>query len=148
MKNHNRTQYTVQSTWLSTKYLSFFSILQLCTTYCVLTKVPKAFAAITNTAVPGGDSPDSAPTQFAITMGTLWQTIIIVGGLAFLLFFLWGGLNWILAGGDKGKLDESRAKITQGLIGLAVLAASYVIVKFIESALGLDLLNILWPTAG
>jgi hypothetical protein len=47
-----------------------------------------------------------------------------------------------------GKLDESRAKITQGLVGLAVLAASYVVVKFIESALGLDLLNIIWPTAG
>lgn len=106
------------------------------------------FAAITNTAVPGGDSPDNAPKQFAVTMATLWQTIIIVGGLAFLLYFLWGGLNWIMAGGDKGKLEESKGKITQGLIGLALLAASYVIVKFLESALGLDLLNIVWPTAG
>jgi hypothetical protein len=110
--------------------------------------VTRVHAAITNTAVPGGDSPDSAPQQFAVTMATLWQTIIIVGGLAFLLYFLWGGINWIMAGGDKGKLDESRAKITQGLVGLAVLAASYVIVKFIESALGIDLLNIIWPTAG
>ncbi len=110
--------------------------------------VPKAQAAITNTAVPGGESPDSAPKQFAITMATLWQTIIIVGGLAFLLYFLWGGLNWIMAGGDKGKLEESKGKITQGLIGLALLAASYVIVKFLESALGIDLLNIIWPTAG
>lgn len=105
-------------------------------------------AAITNTAVPGGDSPTNAPTQFAITMATLWQTLIIVGGLAFLLYFLWGGLQWILAGGDKGKIDEARGKITQGLIGLAILAASYVIIKFLQSALGLDLLNIVWPTAG
>ena len=110
--------------------------------------IPKAYAAITNTAVPGGNSPTSAPKQFAITMATLWQTIIIVGGLAFLLYFLWGGLQWILAGGDKGKIDEARGKITQGLIGLAVLAASYVIIKFLQGALGLDLLNITWPTAG
>jgi len=114
----------------------------------LLTNAPSVRAAITNPAIPGGDSPDSAPQQFAITMGTLWQTIIIVGGLAFLLYFLWGGLNWILAGGDKGKLEESKSKITQGLVGLAILAASYVIVKFIESAIGLDLLNIIWPTAG
>lgn len=107
-----------------------------------------AHAAITNTAVPGGDKPDNAPVQFAITMATLWQTLIIVGGLAFLLYFLWGGLQWILAGGDKGKIDEARGKITQGLIGLAILAASYVIIKFLQSALGLDLLNIVWPTAG
>lgn len=110
--------------------------------------VPRAFAAITNTAVPGGSSPTDSPKQFAITLATLWQTIILVGGLAFLLYFLQGGLAWITAGGDKGKIEEARHKITQGLVGLAVLAASYVIIKFIETALGMNLLNISWPTAG
>ena len=113
-----------------------------------LTSIPVVHAAITNPAVPGGDSPTSAPTQFATTMGVLWQTLIIVGGLAFLLYFLMGGLKWIMAGGDKGKLEEAKGAITNGLIGLAVLAASYVIIKFLQAALGLDLLNILWPTAG
>ncbi|MFH2019426.1 MAG: hypothetical protein ABII80_02335 [bacterium] len=107
----------------------------------------KALAAITNTAVPGGDSPDSGGSQFAITFATLWQTIIIVGGLAFLLYFLWGGIQWIMAGGEKSKLEEAKAKITQGLIGLSLLAASYVIVKFIESAIGMNIMNIVWPTA-
>jgi hypothetical protein len=105
-------------------------------------------AAITNTAIPGGSSPGDSPRQFAITIATLWQTIILVGGLAFLLFFLQGGVTWITAGGDKGKIEEARGKITQGLMGLAILAASYVIIKFIESAIGLELLNISWPTAG
>ena len=109
---------------------------------------PNLLAAITNTAVPGGSSPDSSPKQFAVTIATLWQTIILVGGLAFLLYFLLGGLNWITAGGDKGKIEEARGKITQGLIGLALLAASYVIIKFIETAIGMNLLNISWPTAG
>ena len=110
--------------------------------------ITPAHAAITNTAVPGGSSPDSSPKQFAVTIATLWQTIILVGGLAFLLYFLLGGLNWITAGGDKGKIEEARGKITQGLIGLALLAASYVIIKFIETAIGMNLLNISWPTAG
>lgn len=110
--------------------------------------INKVYAQITNVAVPGGSSPDGSPKQFAITIATLWQTIILVGGLAFLLYFLLGGLNWITAGGDKGKIEEARGKITQGLVGLAVLAASYVIIKFIETAIGLNLLNISWPTAG
>jgi hypothetical protein len=110
--------------------------------------IPLAHAAITNTAVPGGDSPDKGGSQFAITVATLWQTIIIVGGLAFILYFLWGGLQWIMAGGDKSKLEEAHGKITQGLIGLAILAASFVIIKFLQAAVGLDLLNIKWPTAG
>jgi hypothetical protein len=103
---------------------------------------------ITNTAVPGGNSPSDSPRQFAITIATLWQTIILVGGLAFLLYFLMGGITWITAGGDKGKIEEARGKITQGLVGLAVLAASYVIIKFIETAIGMNILNISWPTAG
>lgn len=105
-------------------------------------------AAITNPAVPGGSTPADSPEQFAVTFATLWQTIIIVGGLAFILYFLWGGLQWIMAGGEKQKIEEARGKITQGLIGLALLAASYVIVKFIEMAIGMDLLDIIWPTAG
>ncbi len=110
--------------------------------------ISKVHAAITNRAVPGGSSPADSPQQFAITFGVLWQTLIIVGGLAFIIFFLRGGLNWIIAGGDKGKIEEARNRITQGLIGLAILVASYVIVKFLETAIGLDLLNINWPTAG
>lgn len=112
------------------------------------TLIQPAHAAITNRAVPGGNTPESSATQFAITVAALWETIIIVGGIAFILYFLWGGLQWIMAGGDKGKIDEARAKITQGLIGLGLLAASFVIVKFFQSAVGLDLLNIVWPTAG
>lgn len=109
----------------------------------------KYLAAITNNAIPGGTAADeSQATQFAVTIGTLWQTIIIVGGLAFILYFLWGALNWIMAGGEKGKIEDAKNKITQGLIGLAILAASFVVVKFLQSAVGLDLLNIVWPTAG
>lgn len=114
----------------------------------LISRVQAASTGITNTAVPGGSSPADSPKQFAISIATLWQTIILVGGLAFLLYFLLGGLEWITAGGEKGKIDEARNKITQGLIGLAILAASYVIIKFLETAIGMDLLNITWPTAG
>lgn len=126
------------------KLAKLFSLLA---SYLLLVAQPVS-AAIRNPAVPGGDAPDKSPAQFAITIATLWQTIIIIGGLAFILYFLWGGIQWITAGGEKTKIEEARAKITQGLVGLAILAASYVIVKFLEVAIGLDLLNITWPTAG
>lgn len=113
----------------------------------LLASCSPAFATITNTAVPGGGGGDQGH-QFAVTIGTLWQTIIIVGGLAFMMYFLWGAVNWILSGGEKGKLEEAKNHITQGLIGLAILVASYVIIKFLQAALGIDLLNITWPTAG
>lgn len=110
--------------------------------------IKKALAAITNPAVPGGTNPSGGASQFAQSIAVLWRTIIIIGGLAFLLYFLWGGIDWIFAGGDQGKVEEARKKITQALIGLAILAGSFVIVEFIAQAIGMDLLKINWPTAG
>lgn len=101
---------------------------------------------------PGGYQPGSSIQESTGAVEKLISNVLVVltvvAGIAFVLYFLLGGLNWITAGGDKGKIDEARGKITQGLVGLAILAASYVIVKFIESAIGMDLLNISWPTAG
>ena len=103
------------------------------------TLVPHAIAAITNTAVPGGSSPTDSPKQFAITLATLWQTIIIVGGLAFLLYFLQGGLAWITAGGDKGKIEEARSKITNGIIGLSIVASAWAIYLLLDYFFGIGI---------
>ncbi len=108
--------------------------------------VKQVHAAITNPALQGANSPAGAVTNFAERMAVLWRTVVIIGGLAFVLYLLWGGVEWITAGGDKQKIETARGKITQGIIGLAILAASYVIVLFLEKALGIDLLNIKWPT--
>ncbi|OGD74381.1 hypothetical protein A2228_02610 [Candidatus Collierbacteria bacterium RIFOXYA2_FULL_46_10] len=97
---------------------------------------------------------DQVKSRVAIndTLGVFVQksfsAVILVAGLATFMYLVLGGVQWIMAGGDKGKLEEAKGAITNGLIGLAVLAASYVIIKFLQAALGLDLLNILWPTAG
>ena len=103
-------------------------------------------AAITNPVVPGGKSPTTGANTFALLVAILWKTIVILGGLAFLIFFLWGGLEWIMAGGDKQKIETAKNKITQGLIGLAILAGSLVIIKFVGQAVGLNPLYIIWPT--
>ncbi len=108
--------------------------------------IPQAYAAITNSVVPGGNSPETGANTLALIIAILWKTIVILGGLAFLIFFLWGGLEWIIAGGDKQKLESAKNKLTQGLIGLAILAGSLVIIKFAGQALGFNPLYIIWPT--
>lgn len=108
--------------------------------------IQKAYAAITNPALKGASNPSSGGAQFATRVAVLWRTIVILGGLAFLIYLLWGGIGWITAGGEKDKIEKAKSKITQALVGLAILASSYVIILFIEQALGIDLLNIVWPT--
>ena len=128
----------VNRSWFVAQRYIVLSLSAIC--YSLFT-APMVRAAITNTAVPGGESPDSAPQQFAVTMATLWQTIIVVGGLAFLLYFLWGGLNWIMAGGDKGKIEKAKGMMTGGAIGLIIIVLSYSITWIVGKALGLNILE-------
>ena len=45
-----------------------------------------------------------------------------------------------MAGGDKGKVEQAKERITQSLIGLAVLFSVAAISVFFSTAFGLDLL--------
>lgn len=82
----------------------------------------------------------------AFYIAQLWKTIIVVGGLAFLLYTVWGGIEWMMSGGDKGKIEEARHKITNSLIGLALLVASFAITYFVGAAFKIDLLAPTFPT--
>lgn len=59
------------------------------------------------------------------------QILFIVGGLAVLVFIVWGAFDWITSGGDKEKISSARKKITNSLIGLALLALSFFIVTLV-----------------
>lgn len=67
--------------------------------------------------------------------------LTVTAGIAFTLFFLLGGLNWITAGGDKGKIEKAKGMMTNGAIGLIVIAVSYAITWIVGKALGIDILN-------
>lgn len=72
-----------------------------------------------------------APAQGGI-IGTVLKNVIALffalGGLAVLIFFVWGAFDWITSGGDKEKVSSARKKMTNAIIGLILLALSYFIV--------------------
>ncbi len=67
------------------------------------------------------------------------SAIILVAGLATLLYLIYGGLQWISSGGDKGKLDEARAKITNGIIGLAIVASAWAVYLLLDYFFGIGI---------
>lgn len=105
--------------------------------------IPAAHAAITNPAV--GISSTDPGTGFAIIFGQVWKSVVIIGALAFLVYFLMAGLDRVMAGGDKAKLEASTKKITNAIIGLVFLVGSFAIASLLGSILKIDLLNITWP---
>ena len=83
----------------------------------------------------------------AFYIGQLWKTISIVGGLAFILYFLLGGLSWLTAGGDKAKVESAQKQITNAVIGLAIILVSYAIILFIQEVLDVNILQPEFPNA-
>ncbi|MEP7167330.1 MAG: hypothetical protein ABI758_05095 [Candidatus Woesebacteria bacterium] len=97
-------------------------------------------AQITNPVVP---TFGTGPANVALTniIVTVWRTAVTLGGLALLVMLVIGALEWITAGGDKGKIEAARNRITQSVIGMLVLVGTVAISIFIGGIIGLQLLN-------
>lgn len=83
----------------------------------------------------------TALTQLGPFISTIITAISVIAGLAFLLYFMLGGLKWITSSGDKGKAEEAKSELTQGAIGLIVVLVSYFIAGIIGGVVGLNILN-------
>lgn len=80
-------------------------------------------------------------TQLGTLLSNLITTLTVVGSLAFVIYFTMGGLKWITAGGDKAKVSEAQASMTQAAIGLIVIVVSFFVIGIVGAVLGIDILN-------
>lgn len=96
---------------------------------------------ITNPVITPNFGAGTPAVAFTSIIVTIWRTAITLGGLALLVMLISGGLEWITAGGEKGKIEAARERITQSIIGLLVLVGTVAISAFIGSAFGINLLR-------
>lgn len=68
-----------------------------------------------------------------------FSAIILVAALASFLYLVYGGVQWITSGGDKGKLEEARGKLTSSMVGLAIVASAWAIFKLVDYFFGIGL---------
>lgn len=66
---------------------------------------------------------------------------IIVAGFLSVVFIFFGGISFILSGGDDTKIKEAVSTIRYAIIGLIVTLLSVVIVGFVGRALGLNIIQ-------
>ena len=89
-------------------------------------------------SLTGGWFPGNAFNRvFSIAIGL----ITVIAGIYFVFLVITGGLMYMSAGGDKGKVQEAQKKITSGLIGLVIVFAGVLITGFVSYILGVNLLN-------
>jgi hypothetical protein len=86
-------------------------------------------------------------TSFGGLMNGLISFVMVLAAVLVFLYLIWGGIEWITSGGDKGKTESARNKITAAVIGLIVVAASYAILTLALGFLGFSDLNSVFDEA-
>jgi hypothetical protein len=86
-------------------------------------------------------SKDQAVTRFNEVVSLVIGFLTVVAGLWFVFQFLSGAIGWLSAGGDKAKLQAAQGRITQAIIGLAVVIAAIFIIDLVGTLLGLNILS-------
>ncbi len=61
--------------------------------------------------------------------------LYIVGAIS-VIMLIWGGLRYILSGGDSKKVTDAKNTVLYALVGLAIAWLSYAIIHYMLSAIG------------
>lgn len=66
----------------------------------------------------------------------------LIGAIIFFFMLVVGAIAWISSGGDKQALEAARSRITNALIGIIILFASYAIISLIEAFFHINILTL------
>ena len=68
-------------------------------------------------------------------IGKIIQAAIALTGVLFFGYTVWAGYLWMTARGEEDKVTEAKNMIQNGIIGLGIVLAAYVITSFIVNRL-------------
>lgn len=83
-----------------------------------------------------------APAIFSNVISTTVGVITVVAIIWFIVQLMSGAVAIIGSGGDKGKVEQARGKITSALTGLVVVVAGVFVVDLVGTILGFPILNL------
>ena len=62
---------------------------------------------------------------------------LFIAFVSALVFLIYGGIRWIVSGGDKEGTAKAKGTVTSALIGLAIVLAAWIILNIITTIFGL-----------
>jgi hypothetical protein len=80
----------------------------------------------------GEDGSGPELTDFVVTV---INTVLGLTGLALLILVTYGGIMWMVAGGEKDKVTKARQLITNAVVGLIIVVGAYAIAEYVIEAL-------------
>lgn len=72
--------------------------------------------------------------------------VFVVAILLALIWLIYGGVKWMVSGGDKSAVEEARNHVVSALIGLVIVFVAFFIINFLAQFLtGSNLQNLKVP---
>ncbi|MCX6783090.1 MAG: hypothetical protein NTZ20_03815 [Candidatus Levybacteria bacterium] len=67
----------------------------------------------------------------------LVQALFAIGSIAAVCYLIYGGIKWIISGGDKAGVEAARNHIIAAIVGLIIIVGTFAIISLVYSVLGL-----------
>lgn len=82
---------------------------------------------------------EGMPTELVGESGIIQRftsiALYVIGAIS-VIMLIWGGLRYILSGGDNKKITDAKNTILYAIIGLIIAFLAYAIVRFVLSSIG------------
>ena len=106
--------------------------------------MPSLFGTVL--AAPGvGDinlQPANTPNfEIGALLSFAVSAILVIAGVIFFFMLIFGGIRWIVSGGDKAGTEAARSQITAALVGLIIVFSAWAIATLLYSVFGVNILN-------
>lgn len=92
-------------------------------------------------AGPGANLPYMVGLELNAVMSIFVGFLTTIASLWFIIRMIIGGISWLSSGGDQKSIQNAQQTITNAIIGLAIVVASYAIISVIGKLLGIEILN-------
>ncbi len=100
-------------------------------------------AAVDLQVVPPAEGVTASPS---VVLTSAFRIIFVVASLAVLFMLILGAFQWITSGGEKEAVGKARGRIVNALIGLVILALSFVILRVVGGIVNINLFSGVIPS--
>jgi amino acid transporter len=83
----------------------------------------------------GGSAGFNTRQGLGEVVGIIIQAFLGLLGIIFIILIISAGFNWMTAGGEEEKVRKAKSTITNAVIGLIIIVASYAITYFVFNVL-------------
>jgi len=83
---------------------------------------------------------------FECLFGNIAQVVIYFAGIVFFFMFIKGGFQYLTSGGDPKKTAKATSTLTMSIVGIVGVIISFLIMKFIQSFTGVNVVDFIIPS--